>query len=221
MIVLAVFDVDAEAVTKAVEEAKKNSKKRKFAQSIDLTINLKELDMTKPENRIDEELVLPSGTGKPVKVGVIAEGELALQSKNVADVVIKRDELEKLAKDKKKAKKIANDIDFFVAQIDLMPLVGKSIGPILGPRGKMPKPIPSNAPVTSIVERLKKTIRIKTKDQPVIKVLAGNEDMDSEKLVENVDAILKFVERKLERGKDNIKSVYIKTTMGQSVKIGA
>ncbi len=213
--------IDPETVTKAVQEAKKNSKDRKFTQSIDLTINLKELDMTKPENRIDEELVLPHGTGKPVKVGVIAEGELALQSKNIADVVIRKDELKELTKDKKKAKKLANDIDFFVAQIDLMPLIGKSIGPILGPRGKMPKPIPHNAPVKSIVERLKKTMRIKTRDQPVVKVLAGTEEMDSEKLVENIDAILKFVERKLERGQSNMKSIYIKTTMGQSIKLGA
>ncbi len=213
--------INPETVTKAVQEAKKNSKDRKFTQSIDLTINLKELDMTKPENRIDEELVLPHGTGKPVKVGVIAEGELALQSKNIADVVIRKDELKELTKDKKKAKKLANDIDFFVAQIDLMPLIGKSIGPILGPRGKMPKPIPHNAPVKSIVERLKKTMKIKTKDQPVIKVLAGTEEMDSEKLVENIDAILKFVERKLERGQSNMKSIYIKTTMGQSIKLGA
>ena len=213
--------IDPETVTKAVQEAKKNSKDRKFTQSIDLTINLKELDMTKPENRIDEELVLPHGTGKPVKVGVIAEGELALQSKNIADVVIRKDELKELTKDKKKAKKLANDIDFFVAQIDLMPLIGKSIGPILGPRGKMPKPIPHNAPVKSIVERLKKTMKIKTKDQPVIKVLAGTEEMDSEKLVENIDTILKFVERKLERGQSNMKSIYIKTTMGQSIKLGA
>ncbi|MEE9474387.1 MAG: 50S ribosomal protein L1 [Candidatus Hydrothermarchaeaceae archaeon] len=213
--------INPETVTKAVQEAKKNSKDRKFTQSIDLTINLKELDMTKPENRIDEELVLPHGTGKPVKVGVIAEGELALQSKNIADVVIRKDELKELTKDKKKAKKLANDIDFFVAQIDLMPLIGKSIGPILGPRGKMPKPIPHNAPVKSIVERLKKTMKIKTKDQPVIKVLAGTEEMDSKKLVENIDTILKFVERKLERGQSNMKSIYIKTTMGQSIKLGA
>jgi len=221
VIILATLAIDPETVTKAVQEAKKKSKDRKFTQSIDLTINLKEIDMTKPENRIDEELVLPNGTGKPVKVGVIADGELALQSKNIVDIVIKKDELEELAKNKKKAKKIANDIDFFVAQIDMMPLIGKSIGPVLGPRGKMPKPIPPNAPVKSIVERLKKTIRIKTKDQPVVKVLAGTDEMDSKKLTENIDAILKFVERKLERGQNNMKSIYIKTTMGQSVKVGA
>jgi large subunit ribosomal protein L1 len=221
VIILAVLDINKEAVVKAVDEAMKNSKKRKFTQGLDLTINLKELDVTKPENRIDEELMLPFGSGKDVKVGVIADSELAMQSKKIADIVIGKAQLEEMAKKKKDAKKIANDIDFFVAQVDLMPLVGKSIGPVLGPRGKMPKPIPPNAPVKSIVERLKKTIKIKTKDQPVIKVLVGSEDMDAAKLTENVDTVLTFVERKLERGQNNIKSIYIKTTMGQSVKLGA
>jgi large subunit ribosomal protein L1 len=165
--------------------------------------------------------MLPFGTGKDIKVGVIADGELAMQSKKIVDIVIGKDQLEKFAKKKKDAKKIANDIDFFVAQIDLMPLVGKSIGPVLGPRGKMPKPIPPNAPVEAIIEKLKKTIKIKTKDQPVIKVLVGSEDMDSAKLTENIEAILTFMERKLERGQDNLKSIYLKTTMGQSVKLGA
>ncbi len=220
MIILAI-NYDTKNVKKTLQEARKNSKKRKFTQAFDITINLKELDMKKPENRIDEELVLPEGLGKNIKVGVIAEGELALQSKNVGDIIIKKDELEKLAKNKKDAKKVANEIDFFVAQIDLMPLVGKSLGPILGPRGKMPKPIPPNAPIKSIVERLKKTVKIKTKDQPVVKVIAGSEEMDDEKLAINIAAILKLLERKLERGQNNIKSIYIKTTMGKSVKLGA
>ena len=218
---MATLNINQEAVAKAVEEALANSKKRKFTQGLDLTINLKELDMTKPENRIDEELVLPNGSGKEIKVGVIADGELALQAKPVADIIIGKAQLEKMAKKKKDVKKIANDIEFFVAQIDLMPLVGKTLGPVLGPRGKMPKPVPPNAPVKSIIEKLKKTIKIRTRDQPVIKVLVGSEEMDSEKLTENIGVIMKFLERKLERGQDNMKSIYIKTTMGESVKLGA
>lgn len=218
---MATLTIDSKTIMKAVEEAREKSQKRKFTQGIDLVINLKEIDMTKPSNRIDDELILPCGTGKQVRVGVIAGGELALQSKAVADFVIEKEGLEEMAKDKKKAKKVANDIDFFVAQTDFMPLVGKSLGPVLGPRGKMPKPVPPNAPVKAIVEKLKKTVRVKTKDQPVIKVVAGSEDMDSEKIVENIEAIIKFTERKLERGQNNMKSVYVKTTMGKSIKVGA
>lgn len=208
-----------DAIAKTVGEVKANSKKRKFVQSLDLAINL-DLDMSKPENRLNEEFPLPNERGKPVKVGVIAEGELALQAKKVADRVITKGDLEELAKNKKAAKKIVEEYDFFIAQTDLMPLVGKYLGTVMGPRGKMPKPIPVNAPVQQVVERLKRTVRIRTKEKPVIHVTVGTEDMEDKKLVENIEAVLKFLEQKLERGLAGIESVYLKTTMGQSIKIG-
>jgi large subunit ribosomal protein L1 len=117
------------------------------------------------------------------------------------------------------AKKLANEIDFFIAQTDLMPLVGRYIGPVLGPRGKMPKPIPPGAPLEPLVKRLKKTVMVRTKEKPVIHVPAGTEDMKDESLIENIEAILTFVERKLEKGLNNIKSVYLSTTMGPSVRV--
>jgi large subunit ribosomal protein L1 len=207
------------AISKAIAKVREKSKRRNFLQSIDLAINLKDLDMNKPENRLNEELVLPAGRGKPVKVAVIGEEELALQAKKLADRVISKERLEELAKDKKVAKKLANEIDFFIAQTDLMPLVGRYIGPVLGPRGKMPKPIPPGVPLEPLVKRLKKTVMVRTKEKPVIHVPAGTEDMKDENLIENIEAILTFVERKLEKGLNNIKSVYLSTTMGPSVRV--
>ena len=211
--------ITTEGVLKAVEVLKTSSPKRKFRQSVDLALTLKELDMSKPENRINEELVLPNGRGKEIKVGVIADGELALQAKKVADTVIMREELEELAKDKKAAKKLANGHDFFVAQSDMMSMIGKTLGPVLGPRGKMPKPVPANAQIAPVVERLKKTVRVKTKEKPTIHVVVGMEDMEEKQLAENIETVLRFIERKLERGMENVRSVYIKTTMGPGAKL--
>ena len=211
--------IATEKLVKAVEEARKASKKRNFTQSFDLAINLRDIDMSKPENRLSEEVVLPKGRGKPVKVAVIAGDELALAAKEHADMVITKEELEELAKDKRKAKKIANDIDFFIPQAELMPLIGRFLGPVLGPRGKMPKPVPPNAPIAAIVERLRKTVRLRTKDKPVIHVPVGSEDMSDEDIAQNIEAVLTHLERKLEKGLGNIKSVYLKTTMGPSVKV--
>lgn len=210
--------IKPETVMKALEEVKKKSAKRKFAQSIDLTINLN-LDMTKPENRIEGEIVLPNTRGKPTKVGVIADGELGLQAKKVADRVISKADLENLAKNKKEAKKIVDEIDFFVGQAELMPLIGKHLGPVIGPRGKMPKPVPANMKIEPLVERLKKTVRIRSKEKPVIHVPVGIEGMDDGKILENIEAVLNFVETKLENGFKDINSVYLKTTMGHSVKL--
>ncbi len=211
--------ITAEKIVRAVAEARKASKKRNFTQSFDLAINLRDVDMSKPENRITEEVVLPKGRGKPVRVAVIAGDELALAAREHADLVITREELEEIAKDRKKAKKLANDIDFFIAQAELMPVIGRFLGPVLGPRGKMPKPVPPNAPIAAIVERLRRTARLRTKDKPVIHVAVGSEEMSDEEVAQNIEAVLSHLERKLEKGLGNIKSVYVKTTMGPSVQV--
>ncbi len=208
-----------EAIAKIVGEVKSASAKRKFNQSVDLAINLKELDMSKPENRLNEEVVLPHGRGKALKVAVIAMGELALQAKSAADRVLSKEEVEELAKNKKAAKKLVEEFDFFVAQADLMPLIGKTLGTVMGPRGKMPRPVPVNAPIAPIVEKLRKTVRLKTKEKPVLHVAVGTEDMPNEKLAENAAAVINALERKLEKGLQNIRSIYMKTTMGRALKL--
>ncbi len=206
-----------EAVKNALDE--KNSKKRKFVQSLDLVINLKDVDLSKPENRIDEEIELPKGRGKEAKIAVFASGELALKAKGVADTIISPEQIKELAEDKKKAKELAESHDFFVAEAPLMPSIGRSLGRILAPRGKMPKPIPPDADIESIVNKLKKSIKIRSKDKPTFHCLIGKEDMSPEDLAENVETILDRVESKLERGRMNIKSAYIKTTMGKAVRV--
>ncbi|MBN2599734.1 MAG: 50S ribosomal protein L1, partial [Candidatus Thermoplasmatota archaeon] len=128
-----------EAVQKALEESKKLE--RKFKQSVDVVINLKNIDMNDAKNRIEDEVMLPHGRGTEAKLALFASGDLALKSKNHVDLLIKPEEIEELAKDKKKFKKIADEYDFFIAEAPLMPTIGKTLGIILGPRGKMPKPV--------------------------------------------------------------------------------
>ena len=140
--------IDIKEIIEAVKEAKEKAKERKFKESIDLSISFKNLDLKKPENRISAEVTLPHPINKPVKVCVIASGDLEVRAKNEGiDSVLSRTDLEKFLSDRKAAKKLAKQFDFFLAQVDLMPLVGRSLGPVLGPRGKMPKPIPPTADV--------------------------------------------------------------------------
>ena len=207
-------------IVEAVKKAKEDSKPRNFTQSIDVVITIKDLDVKKPENRIDEEVLLPNGRGKDVKIAFIADGELALQAKNAgANMVINKGELEEMGKDRKGAKKIANRHDFFVAQADMMPLVGRFLGPVLGPRKKMPKPVPATAKPEPIMERLKSTVKVRIKDQPVIQALVGTQDMEDELIAANIDAVLAVLDQKLEKGRNQIKSMYVKTTMGPVVRV--
>jgi large subunit ribosomal protein L1 len=206
-----------EAVQKALEESKKLD--RKFKQSVDVVINLKNIDMNDAKNRIEDEVMLPNGKGAEAKLAIFASGELAVKAKPHVDLVIKPEEIEELAKDKKKFKKMADEYDFFIAEAPLMPTIGKTLGIILGPRGKMPKPVPPTVDITTIAKNLRKTVKVRSKTTNTIHATVGREEMNTEQIAENIDAILKRLEGKLERGKLNIGSVYVKTSMGPPMRV--
>jgi large subunit ribosomal protein L1 len=206
-----------EAVQKAIEESKKLN--RKFKQSVDVVINLKNIDMNDAKNRIEDEVMLPHGRGVEAKLALFASGDLALKSKTHVDLLIKPEEIEELAKDKKKFKKIADEYDFFIAEAPLMPTIGKTLGIILGPRGKMPKPVPPTIDIANMAKSMRKTVKIRSKTTKTIHATVGREEMNEQHIADNIDAILKRLEGKLERGKLNIGSVYVKTSMGPPMRI--
>ena len=206
-----------DVVGKILEDSKKL--KRKFKQNIDLVVNLKNIDLNIPKNRVDEEIVLPHGRGNEAKIALFASGELAIKSKKHVDLLIKPEQIEDLSSDKKKFKKIVDDHDFFIAEAPLMPTIGKTLGTVLGPRGKMPKPVPPHADVSGMIKNLRNTIKLRSKSSKTFHTVAGNAEMPKEHIAENVDAIIKRLEDSLERGRINIGSVYIKTTMGPSERI--
>ena len=202
-----------------MQKALESAKKRKFTETVELAINLKDVDLTIPKNRIQDDIILPNGRGKKIRICVIGGGELALKAKAVADLVITPEELGTIADNKKDAKKIANSTDYFIAEAPLMAVVGKRLGTVLGPRGKMPKPIPPGVDPSGMVENLRKSVSIRTKDRMTFHVPVGTADMAPEKIAENIEAIMKRVETRLEKGKMNIASSYVKTTMGPSERI--
>jgi len=204
-------------VEKALEESKKLD--RKFKENVDIVFNLKNIDMSLPKNRIDQEVILPHGRGKDAKVAIFASGELANKSKKHVDLLIKPEEIEELSSNKKKFKKIADAHEFFIAEAPLMPTIGKSLGTVLGPRGKMPKPVPPNADVSGMVNNLRKTVKVRSKNTITFHTIAGSADMPKEHIAENIDTIVKRIEGVLERGRMNIGSVYVKTTMGPSERL--
>ena len=206
-----------DSIGKVLEESKKLD--RKFKQKIDLVINLKNLDLNIPKNRIDEEIILPHGRGSETKIALFASGELALKAKKHVDLLIKPEEIEDFSTDKGKFKKVADAHHFFIAEAPLMPTIGKTLGTVLGPRGKMPKPVPPNADVSGLVKNLRSTVKVRSKSNKTFHTIAGEETMSKEDIAENISAIIKRLESKLERGRMNIGSVYVKTTMGHSERI--
>jgi large subunit ribosomal protein L1 len=203
----------------AVKKCLESSPQRKFVETVDLAINLKDVDLSVPKNRIQEDVVLPHGRGKALKVCVIGGAELAAKAKGVADLIITPDELGKIADDKKQAKKMASQCDYFIAEAPLMPQIGKRLGIVLAPRGKMPKPIPPGADPKPMIDNLRKSVSVRSKDRRTFQAPVGTADMPAEEIADNVDAILKRVTGKLEKGRHNIDSAYVKTTMGPAERL--
>jgi large subunit ribosomal protein L1 len=207
-------------VARALDQLRKNLVKRKFSQSIDIVVKLREVDLKKPENRINESVQLPNPPEKPLKICVIASGDLGTRAKSAgADMLVSRQDMDNLSKDKKAARKMAQEYDFFIAEAPMMPLVGRALGSFLGPRGKMPTPVPPNAPIEQIVSSHRKMVRLRMREQPVLQCRIGTENMPDDKLAENIQAVFSRIEQKLERGVKNVAEIMVKSTMSEPVKI--
>ncbi len=212
--------LDKKTLQEAVKQAKEQSGKKKFNQTLDMILNIKEIDMKAPEGKITEIVELPHAPAKLNKICIVASGELALKARRAnADNVIERPDLEALAGKKKDLRKLASDYDVFLSEVSLMPMVGRTLGPVLGPRGKMPIPVPPAADVAAIIGRNRKTVAVRMRNQPIIQVTIGTENQSDDELAENAQAILRVLEGKLKRGLKNIGLAFIKTSMGPPVKI--
>lgn len=212
--------VERKKILEAVRTAIESAPERKFSESVDLTVNLKNIDMAQPKNRIDETILLPQGTGRPIGIAVLGKGEITTQAKEAGvDLIIGPEEIERLGGEPREARKIANQYRFFLAETAVMPLVGRWLGVRLGPRGKMPLPITQGMDIRPIVERLRGSVKIRTKDKKVFHANVGTTAMEPEQLAENIDAVLRRVESVLDQGAMNVRSIYVKTTMGPAVKV--
>ncbi len=204
-------------ITTAVARALEESPDRNFTETVDLAINLRDLDLNEPSNRVDESVVLPSGTGQETKIVVIAEGETAVRAEEVADEVLSKDDVADLEDDD--AKDLADETDFFIAEEAMMQDIARYLGTILGPRGKMPDPLSPDQDVVETVNRLKNTVQLRSGDRRTFHTRVGAEDMDAEEIADNIDVILRRLHADLEKGPQNIDGVYVKTTMGPSVEV--
>jgi len=199
-------------ILKAIKELREKSKKRNFSQTFDLIIGLKEFDIKKAENKFSEDVPLPRGRGKEANVAVFSDS-----LKDLDCEIFNNSDIQSLAKNKREARKLVSQTEFFLAEAPLMPLIGKSLGQILAPSGKMPRIISGEA--KPLVKKLKNSVKMRVKDSPVIQCLVGKEEMKDDDVAENVEAVLNFLETKLPKGKHNIKEVLLKLTMSKPIKV--
>lgn len=217
--------MDENKIIEALKKAKENSKERKFKQSYDLIVNLKDLDLKKPDQQVDVFTTLHFGRGKEIKICGLIGPELKEEANSVCDKTITVEEFDQYAKDKKLAKKLAEEYDFFIAQANIMGKVAQSFGRVFGPKGKMPNPksgcvVPPKTQLKPLYAQLQKTIRISVKTQQSFRCFVGKEDMAEKELIDNILTIYKALVHALPKEENNIKNVIIKTTMGSPVVVG-
>ena len=205
-------------LTDMIKEAKATDKDRKFKQALELIMIFKDIDVKKGFS-INETIQLPKQTSTPATVCVMASGDMGLKAKEAkADKVIDTGDLDKLGANKRESRKFINKYDFFLSDTKLMPTVGKVLGQLLGPRGKMPTPVPFDAPIGSFLERFRSSIRVKVKSSLSTSCKIGDETMEDADLAANAHAVISAVEKKLPNGDRNIKRILVKTTMGKVIK---
>lgn len=202
-----------------VTETLSKAKERSFPETVEVAINVKDLDLSVPKNRIEDDVPLPNGRGRNVRVALFGTPEMCQKAQGTADVVMAPAQLEELMKDKKAAKKLVEDVDFFLAEAPLMPTIGRRLGVVLGPRGKMPKPVPPGGDPTNLINAMKRSVRVRSKGNRTFHAPVGIRTMPADKIAQNVDALLARIVGKLERGRNNIESVWVKTSMGPAVRL--
>jgi len=214
--------VQRDILRKTVEEVFKliEGNPRRFKQSLELIVNLRDIDLKKPENRFVEVISLPHGSGKPARICLIASGALASQAKNVGvDLILDPNDLASYGSDKRKGKKLAREYDFFLAEAQYMGLVGRYLGTFLGPRGKMPTPITLTTSLEDIVKSLKNSVRIRVRTNPQVKCRIGIEGMTVDEVVDNIESVFSKIIGRMPKGMGNVDSIYLKGTMTPAIKV--
>ncbi|MBR2377693.1 MAG: 50S ribosomal protein L1 [Clostridia bacterium] len=193
--------------------------KAKFDETIEFHTKLG-VDPKQADQQVRGVIVLPNGTGKNVKVLVIAKGEKADVAQAAgADYVGAEDMIAKIQKDN------WFDFDVVITTPDMMGVVGR-IAKILGPKGLMPNP--KSGTVTMDVEKAIKDVKAgkveyRLDKTAVIHCSIGKKSFGKEKLLENYNALLDaIIKAKPAAAKGQyIKSVAIASTMGPGVKVNA
>ncbi len=193
--------------------------KAKFDETVELHVKLG-VDPKQADQQVRGVLVLPNGTGKSVKVLVIAKGEKADAAQAAgADYVGAEEIVAKIQKEN------WFDFDVVITTPDMMGVVGR-IGKLLGPKGLMPNP--KSGTVTMDVEKAIKDVKAgkveyRLDKSAIIHCPIGKKSFGKEKLLENYTALYEaIVKAKPAAAKGQyVKSVALASTMGPGVKVAS
>lgn len=214
--------METKHIIEKIKEVRENSKERGFPQTFDCIINLQNMDLKKPEHKVDVGVTLASPLkSKGLKICAVIDHGVS-GAEEVFDGVIYNDELTAMKGDMKKIRGVAHKYDKFVVQANHMPLFAQVLGRFLGPMNKMPSPklgmvITPKTPQKDLYDKLQKTAHLQTKKNLVLQISVGSEKESDEVVAENIKHIYESLLHALPNQKNNVKNVGIKLTMGKLV----
>merc|ERR1712045_997288 len=202
----------------AAVKAGSDEKKRKFLETVDLQIGLKNYDPQK-DKRFSGTVKLRHIPRPKFSVCIFGDQQHCDEMKEKGLPHMSVDDLKKLNKQKKLVKKLAKEYDAFLASESLIKQIPRLLGPGLNKAGKFPSLLTHADNVEEKINDLKSTIKFQMKKVLCLSVAIGNLSMDEDQLVQNIHLAINFLVSLLKKHWQNVRSLYIKSTMGPAQRL--
>jgi len=196
----------------------KETKKRKFTETVELQIALKNYDPSR-DKRFAGSVRLKYVPRPKFKVCVLGDEKHCDEAKANNVPCMTLEDLKKLNKNKKLVNKLANGYDAFLASDSVIKQIQKVLGRGLNKAGKFPSPLLHGENIQAKVDELKATIKFQMKKVLCLAVAVGNVDMQLDELSSNVSLSVNFLVSLLKKNWQNVRALYIKSSMGPAQRI--
>nr|TKR85843.1 hypothetical protein D5086_0000244640 [Populus alba] len=190
-----------------------NEKPRKFTQTIELQIGLKNYDPQK-DKRFSGSVKLPHIPRPKMKVCMLGDAQHVEEAVSIGLQWMDVEALKKLNKNKKLVKKLSKQYHAFLASESVIKQIPRLLGPGLNKAGKFPTLVTHQESLESKVNEIKATVKFQLKKVLCMGVAVGNCDMEDKQIFQNVQMSVNFLVSLLKKNWQNVKSLHLKSTMG-------
>uniref|UniRef100_A0A915DDC0 Ribosomal protein n=1 Tax=Ditylenchus dipsaci TaxID=166011 RepID=A0A915DDC0_9BILA len=212
--------ISRDTLNECVAEVLKLSaeKKRKFRETIELQIALKNYDPQK-DKRFSGTVRLKNIPRPKLKVCVLGDQQHIDEAAASEIPCMSADDLKKLNKDKKMIKNLAKSYDAFIASESLIKQIPRILGPGLNKAGKFPSVVTHNETLNSKIDEIRATVKFQMKKVLCLSVAIGHVEMTQEELVANISLGINFLVSLLKKNWQNVRALNIKSTMGPAQRL--
>ncbi|XP_062016870.1 large ribosomal subunit protein uL1 [Rosa rugosa] len=193
-------------------------KNRKFTETIELQIGLKNYDPQK-DKRFSGSVKLPHIPRPKMKVCMLGDAQHVEEAQKIGLEYMDVEALKKLNKNKKLVKKLAKKYHAFLASEAVIKQIPRLLGPGLNKAGKFPTLVSHQESLESKISETKATIKFQLKKVLCMGVAVGNVSMEEKQIFQNVQLSVNFLVSLLKKNWQNVKCLNLKTTMGKPYRI--